>query len=43
MARAEFVKAKKKTKDKQERDWILQCWGGECLAGGGENAAVFMK
>lgn len=36
MARAEFVKAKKKTKEKQQRDRILQCWGGECLDGGGE-------
>lgn len=43
MARAEFVKAKKKTKEKQQRGGILQCWGGECLDGGGENAAVFMK
>lgn len=43
MARAEFVKAKKKTKEKQRRDGILRCWGGECLHGGGENAAVFMK
>lgn len=43
MARAEFVKAKKETKEKPKRYGILQCWGGECLGGGGENAAVFMK
>lgn len=43
MARAEFVKAKKETKEKHKRDRILQCWGGECLDGGRENAAVFMK
>lgn len=36
MARAEFVKAKKKRKEKRERDGVLQSWGGECLDGGGE-------
>lgn len=42
MARAEFAKAKKKRKEKRE-DETLRCWGGECVDGGGGNAAVFVK
>lgn len=39
MARAEFVKAKKETKETRKR----QCWGGECSDGGRESTAVSMK
>lgn len=39
MARAEFVKAERKRKDKPERVGTLRL-GGECLQRGGEDAAV---